>query len=293
MTILFFKRAVEDFRNNRLLNIITLLTISLSILIVSAFILFFINTNEIMNFWKKGLRVMAYLKPELTGSPLTDLTRRIQSISGVETVRFISKEEAFDQLKAQMRRQASLFDNLGENPLPDAFEIRMNAATQTWDKVEYLAAEIEALEEVQEVEYGQRWLGRYTRIFNLFKLTGYAMCGIFFMAAVFIVANTIRLVIYSRRDEIEIMRLVGAAEGFIKVPFYLQGLLQGALGAGIGLAILFFAYLAIVSNIEQGWFSGLFQIRFLSPLMSGAIILLSMLVGWFGSYLSLKQYLKI
>jgi cell division transport system permease protein len=293
MTILFFKRAVEDFRNNRLLNIITLLTISLSILIVSAFILFFINTNEIMNFWKKGLRVMAYLKPELTGSPLTDLTRRIQSISGVETVRFISKEEAFDQLKAQMRRQASLFDNLGENPLPDAFEIRMNAATQTWDKVEYLAAEIEALEEVQEVEYGQRWLGRYTRIFNLFKLTGYAMCGIFFMAAVFIVANTIRLVIYSRRDEIEIMRLVGAAEGFIKVPFYLQGLLQGALGAGIGLAILFFAYLAIVSNIDQGWFSGLFQIRFLSPLMSGAIILLSMLVGWFGSYLSLKQYLKI
>ncbi len=66
MTTLFFKRAVEDFRNNRLLNIITLLTISLSILIVSAFILFFINTNEIMNFWKKGLRVMAYLKPELS-----------------------------------------------------------------------------------------------------------------------------------------------------------------------------------------------------------------------------------
>ena len=292
MTILFFKRAVEDFRNNRLLNIITLLTISLSILIVSAFILFFTNTNEIMNFWKKGLRVMAYLKPELPGSQLTDLTRRIQSISGVETVRFVSKKEAFTQLKAQMKRQASLFDNLTENPLPDAFEIRMNAATQTWDKVEFLAAEIEALDEVQEVEYGQRWLGRYTHILNLFRLTGYAMCSIFFMAAVFIVANTIRLVIYSRRDEIEIMRLVGAAERFIKVPFYFQGLLQGALGASIGLAVLFSGYLVIVSNIEQGWFSGLFQIRFLSPLMSGVIILMSMLVGWFGSYLSLKQYLK-
>jgi cell division transport system permease protein len=292
MTILFFKRAVEDFRNNRLLNIITLLTISLSILIVSAFILFFINTNEIMNFWKKGLRIMAYLKPELPGSPPPDLTRQIQSISGVETVRFISKNEAFTRLRAQMKRQASLFDNLDENPLPDAFEIRLNAATQTWDKVEYLAAQIEALNEVEEVEYGQRWLGRYTHLFNLFKLTGYAMCGIFFMAAVFIVANTIRLVIYSRRDEIEIMRLVGAAERFIKIPFYFQGLIQGALGAGIGLTVLFFAYLAIVANIEQGWFSGLFQIRFLSPLMSGAIILLSMLVGWMGSYLSLKQYLK-
>ena len=293
MAILFFKRAVEDFRNNRLLNIITLLTISLSILIVSAFILFFINTNEIMNFWKKGLRVMAYLKPELSNSKLPDLTRRIQSISGVKNVRFVSKKEAFTQLKAQMKRQASLFDNLVENPLPDAFEIQMNAATQTWDKVEFLAAKIEALDEVQEVEYGQRWLGRYTHIFNLFKLTGYAMCGIFIMAAVFIMANTIRLVIYSRRDEIEIMRLVGAAERFIKVPFYFQGLLQGALGASIGLAVLFFAYLVIASNIEQGLFSGLFQIRFLSPLMLGVIILLSMLVGWFGSYLSLKQYLKV
>jgi cell division transport system permease protein len=292
MMILFFKRALEDFRNNRLLNIITLLTISLSILIVSAFILFFTNTSDIMNFWKKGLRVMAYLKPELSGSQLKDLTRRIQSISGVESVRFVSKEEAFNQLKAQMKRQASLFDNLAENPLPDTFEIRMNAATQTWDKVEFLAAEIEALDEVEEVEYGQRWLSRYTHIFNLFKLTGYAMCGIFFMAAVFIVANTIRLVIYSRKDEIEIMRLVGAAERFIKIPFYFQGLLQGALGAGIGLAVLFFGYLLIVSNIEQGWFSGNFQIQFLSPLVSGTIILLSMLVGWFGSYLSLKQYLK-
>jgi cell division transport system permease protein len=245
-----------------------------------------------MNFWKKGLRIMAYLKPELPASPLKDLTRRIQSISGVESVRFVSKKEAFNQLKAQMKRQASLFDNLAENPLPDAFEIRMNAATQTWDKVEFLAAEIEALEEVEEVEYGQRWLNRYTRIFNLFKLTGYAMCGIFFMAAVFIVANTIRLVIYSRKDEIEIMRLVGAAERFIKFPFYFQGLLQGAFGATIGLAALFFAYLVIVSNIEQGWFSGLFQIRFLSPFVSVTIILISMLVGWLGSYLSLKQYLK-
>jgi len=293
MTILFFRRTVEDFRNNRLLNVITLLTISLSILIVCAFVLFFINTTEIMNSWKKGLRIMAYLKPELSDASLTDLIRRIQSISGVEKVRFVSKKEAFAQLKEQMKRQASLFDNLAENPLPDAFEIQMNAADQSWDKVEWVAAKIEALDEVSEVEYGQRWLGRYTHIFNLFKLTGYAMCGIFFMASVFIVANTIRLVIYSRRDEIEIMRLVGAEERFIKVPFYFQGLLQGALGAGIGLSILFVAYLVIASNIEQGFFSGLFHIRFLSPLSSGAVILLSMLIGWFGSYLSLKQHLKV
>ncbi|MGD2186396.1 MAG: permease-like cell division protein FtsX [Desulfobacterales bacterium] len=292
MKILFFKRAIEDFHNNRLLNVVTLFTVSLSILIVSAFILFFINTNEILNFWKQGLRAMAYLKADIPASELLDLRRQIQAMSGVESVIFISKEDAYDQLKAQMKRQASLFDSLDKNPLPDAFEIRMSTVTQSWEKVELLATQIESLAEVEEVEYGQKWLGRFTQIFDLFTLTGYAMCTIFFMAAVFIMANTIRLVIYSRRDEIEIMRLVGAAERFIKMPFYIQGLLQGALGACIGLAILFVAYLFMASNIEGGFLSGLFNIQFLSPLILGIIILISMLVGWLGSYLSLKQFLK-
>ena len=175
MIILFFRRAIEDFRNNRLLNIITLLTISLSILIASAFILFFINTSEIMNFWKKGLRVMAYLKADVPRSDLPNLKQQIQAMAGVENVRFISKEEALEQLKSQMQRQASLFENLDKNPLPDGFEIRISAANQSWEKVESLAARIESLDEVEEVEYGQKWFGHFTQLFELFTVTGYAM----------------------------------------------------------------------------------------------------------------------
>jgi cell division transport system permease protein len=293
MLILFFRRAVEDFRNNRLLNIVTLLTISLSILIASAFILFFINTSEIMNFWKKGLRIMAYLKADVPRSELSNIKQQIQAMDGVESLRFISKEDALNQLKAQMQRQASLFDNLDKNPLPDGFEIEISPANQSWEKIEALAAQIESLDAVEEVEYGQKWFGHFTQLFELFTITGYAMCAIFVMAAVFIMANTIRLVIYSRRDEIEIMRLVGAAERFIKIPFYIQGALQGALGAGIGLIVLFAVFVFLVSNIKQGFFSGFFNIRFLSPLIAGAILLTSALAGWLGSYISLKQYLKV
>ena len=293
MLILFFRRAVEDFRNNRLLNIVTLLTISLSILIASAFILFFINTSEIMNFWKKGLRIMAYLKADVPRSELSNIKQQIQAMDGVESLRFISKEDALNQLKTQMQRQASLFDNLDKNPLPDGFEIEISPANQSWEKIEALAAQIESLDAVEEVEYGQKWFGHFTQLFELFTITGYAMCAIFVMAAVFIMANTIRLVIYSRRDEIEIMRLVGAAERFIKIPFYIQGALQGALGAGIGLIVLFAVFVFLVSNIKQGFFSGFFNIRFLSPLIAGAILLTSALAGWLGSYISLKQYLKV
>ena len=137
MIILFFRRAIEDFRNNRLLNVVTLLTISLSILIASAFILFFINTSEIMNLWKKGLRVMAYLKADVPGTEVSRLKQHIEAMEGVESLRFISKEDALNQLKAQMQRQASLFENLDKNPLPDGFEIRINPADQRWEKVEF------------------------------------------------------------------------------------------------------------------------------------------------------------
>lgn len=290
--ILKYKRAIQDILDHRFLNVVTIITIAISILIVSAFALFFVNANEIINSWKKGIRIMAYLKPDAPEIKIPELKQKIQHIGGIQDVRFISKNEAFQQLKKQMRRQSSLFENLKENPLPDAFEIRLIASFQNQEKVEMLATRLESLPQIDEVEYGQRWLGRFTNFFNLFRLTGYAMGGLFFMAALLIVANTIRLVLYSRREEIEIMRLVGATDSFIKAPFYIQGLIQGAFGGIIGLAALFVTFMFISSSVKQGLSPGLFTTRFLSPGAFCGIILGSTFVGWIGCYLSLKQFLK-
>jgi cell division transport system permease protein len=292
MMILFLKRAIDDILQNRFLNLVTIITISLAILIASAFILFFVNTSDIINSWKKGLRIMAYIEPGIHNVDLTGLERTVQSLEGVHTLRFISKQEALERLKVQMKHQSSLFENLSENPLPDSFEIRMTASIGSWQKIESLAAQIESLALIEEVEYGQRWIGRFVRIISLFRLAGYAMGALFFMATVFIVANTIRLVIYSRREEVEIMRLVGATDRFIKMPFYIEGLIQGGLGASIGLALLFISFFFISSNIEQGFSPGLVHLQFLSPPTIGGILLGSMLVGWLGCYISLKQFLK-
>ena len=271
---------------------ITIITISLSILIASAFTLFFVNTSEIINSWKKGLRIMAYLKPGINNDGLKDVKLAIQALDDVENLQFISKQEALSRLKAQMEHQSSLFENLTQNPLPDSIEIRMTATNESWQKIDSLAAQVEALPQIEEVEYGQQWVGRFAHIICLFRLAGYAMGTLFFMATIFIVANTIRLVIYSRREEVEIMRLVGATDNFIRIPFYFEGLIQGALGAIIGLVMLYIAYIFISSSVEKEFFPGLFRFHFLSPTLLSATLLVSMLVGWLGCFISLKQFLK-
>jgi len=291
--ILHYKRAIQDILDHKFLNAVTIITIAISILIVSAFALFFINASDIMNAWKKGIRIMAYLRPDIPHTKILELKLKVQELYGVQNVRFISKDEAMQMLEDQMKRQASLFANLKENPLPDAFEIQMIAASQNQEKIETLATRLESMPEIDDVEYGQRWLERFTNIFNLFRLTGFALGGLFFIAAVFIIANTIRLVLYTRRDEVEIMRLVGAADSFIKAPFYITGIIQGALGGILGLAVLFVTFVMVSSNVEQGLSPDLFTIRFLPVSAFGAILLGSMLVGWFGCYLSLKQFLKL
>ena len=289
---LYLKRAIQDIRQNRFLNAVTIITIALSILIVSSFALFFINTSDLMNTWREGVRIMVYLMPDTPAAEIPGLQKKLLGMYGVQDVLFISRDDALKQLRGQMRRQSALLENLKENPLPDGFEVRMIDASRDWEKIEKLAERIEDLPQVEEVEYGRKWLGRFTNIFNLFTLAGYGLGVLFFVAAVFFVANTIRLVLYTRRDEIEIMRLVGAEDRFIKTPFYIEGIIQGALGGIIGLLLIFIVFLVISSNVAEDFTAGLFQIRFLPLHILFSIIFSSMIVGWLGCFVSLKQFLK-
>jgi cell division transport system permease protein len=286
------RRALQDMRSNRMLSLVTISTFALSILIVSAAMLFFVNMGDIMDGWRQGIRIMAYLQEGLNATDRSTLKVRMESLYGVQQADFVPKDQALARLRTQMGRQTSILDNLDSNPLPDAFEIQMIAASQSWDKVEQLAMALEKLEGVSEVEYGQRWIKRIINIFNLFQLTGTVMGALFFMAAIFIVGNTVRLVLYSRREEVEIMRLVGATEQFILAPFYFQSLIQAALGGIIGLAALFMMYMLIQSRITTDMATAFFQPRFLSPLTMLGIVGCGMLVGWLGCHLSVKQYVK-
>jgi len=288
----FLKKALADIRSNRFLNFITIITISLSILIVSVFLLFFENTSRMIESWNQGGRVMIYLKNDFTMEMLPDLKEKINAVGETEVMIYIPKTYALEKLKKNMSSQSAFLNTLKDNPLPDALDIRMKA-NSSFEKIETFAQSIKAIETVEDVEYGQGWLGKFLKIFNLFKITGYAMCSLFFLIALFITANTVRLAFYSRQLEVEIMRLVGATETFIKAPFYLEGILQGFFGGIIGLAALLISYLVVAPGVTQNLASYIyFDIRFLSVQMILLIIFGSTFLGWFGCYLSLKKILK-
>lgn len=288
----FFKRAINDLRENQFLAAITVVTIALSILIASAFALFFINAGELLTQWQKGIRMMVYLKPGVSEPARLDTKFRIQGIAGVQEAAYISKEEAMERLKGQMPHHSALLENLKENPLPDAFEVTLEAGARDSAQLQFLSERIQALEPVEEVEYGQQWIQRFSSVINLFSIAGYGIGALFFMATVFIVANTIRLVLYSRRDEIEIMRLVGATDRFIKIPFYLEGMIQGALGTTIGLVALYIGYFSLSSHFQPSLASGLLTLRFFPVLVCVSIVAGGTVVGWLGCWISLKQFMK-
>jgi len=292
MIRIYIKRAIEDIRNNRMITLVTIVTIALSVLIVSSFALFYANIGKMLSTWQEGIRIIAYLKADATEAQIAEFQQLLSQIPDIDRIQFIPKDEALAQLKEQMKHQESLLTHLRGNPLPDSFEVSARSQEGNWDKMEVLASRIKSFDLVEDVEYGQKWLQRIAQMVELFRLAGYGMGAVFLIAGVFIVANTIRLVLYSRKEEIEIMRLVGAANDFIQAPFYLQGLILGGLGGVGGVMILMAAYLTITAKLHQTMIFGFIHLSFLSPPVCLSIVLASMLVGWFGCFLSLRQFLK-
>jgi len=285
-------RALRDINDNRFLNGVAVLTVALSVLIAGAFLLIWTNLNHWVTASESNIRMMVYLKDAATEAQGQDTAHRIQALDGVRNTRFISRSQALSALRSQLKHQASLLDGLGENPLPDSLEVELKNAAVRLNQIESIADQITRMPAVESVEYGQQWMARFASLMNLFRFSCMILGGIFLVASGLIVANTARLVLYSRRDEVEIMRLVGATDWFIKAPFYIEGLIQGVSGAGIGLSAIYAAYLFMSSKLTSDLASGFWQIRFLSTESIGIIIGCSMGIGLIGCFLSMKQFFR-
>ena len=180
MLIFAARRALADIVNNKFLYIISIVTIALSVFIVSAFSLFFNNATDFLDAWQKGIRIITYLDDNVTETRRAGLKENIQKLNGVSSIEFISKDDAFHDLRQKIGRQSSLLDGLDKNPLPDSFEITLADSFRGLEDIEKLAQAIGSLPYVADVEYAQKWIYRFNGIYNLFKVTGLVLVSIFF-----------------------------------------------------------------------------------------------------------------
>lgn len=290
--VLYLKRAFSDILSNGFLNSITILTIAFSIFVLGVFILFFENAERFIDSWNQEGRMMAYLDDDFDPQKnLLDLKTALINLDRIQSVDFISKAEGLENLKNTMKSRAFLFDGLDENPLPDAFLITLKPVSENTELKEF-AVQIMQMPFVQDVEYGEAWLDRFKGILKLFRSIGYIMICVFCVLTFFIISNTIRLSLYSRQEEVEIMRLVGATDRFIAVPFYVEGVIQGTCGGILSLGFLFILYAFVSPYIVEGNSFMIFNVKFLTLKNLLLILFSSSFLGLLGCYVSLRYFLK-
>jgi len=286
--------ALVNIRRSGWSGMVSIGTIAFSFVIVGIFLIITSNLGALVNEWKEQFQVTVFLEDGITAEQLSLLKKRIQSERAVKAMTYTSKEEALQSFKREMKGQESLLEGLGENPIPASLQLGIHHDYQTPEALRQFTVSLSRLEGVEDVQYGQEWVDRLTVAVRMLRLLGLSVGLALGAASLLIVSNTIRLAVYARAEEIEIMQLVGATRLHIRAPFLLEGMIQGGLGAAMALLLLFGAYRATLWQLQltPGQIFGMGVGSFLDPRWAGAMLLAGSGVGAFGSFISVGRFLR-
>jgi len=278
-------------RRNLTVHILSLGTIVACLLILGAFLLLFGNLNNWLRQWGSALSMSIYLKDGTSAYKRDKIDSFIRALPGARIRRFISKEEAMHDLKAALGEEAGFLERLAHNPLPASYEVIFENAGTDDIHPEEIKEQLLALDGVEDVQHSRQWLKRLEGLLQVVRLMGYIIGGLLCLCVVFIVTNTIKLTIYSRRDEIEILKLVGATDWFVKLPFLLEGMIQGILGGGVAIVSLFLIYLAFSS--KEIYLIGPAPLEFIFLPVEYMVLAfsLSMVLGILGSFIAIGRFI--
>lgn len=290
----FFTRALINIRQNIFVNVVTVGTITLALLIVSLFLLVFVNLENAAASWSERVQVTVYFDRELSGQEQSSLRNSILALPGSSRVSYISRDEAFKRFKSRLRGQETLLEGVPSEVLPTSFEISLKSSQRDSAGVEAFVTSLRQLPGIYEVQYGEEWVRRFNSFLNFARLVGALLGGFLVVAVVFIVSNTIKLTIYARRDELEVMSLVGATRFFIKAPFLIEGIIQGAVGSLLALLLLLGLYEVFLHNAGSFLtFNPTSGLSFLPMEYGGGIVMAGIFLGFLGSLTSLKRFINI
>jgi cell division transport system permease protein len=291
----FLNEAFQNLWANRLNNLVSIAIISFSLFTLGLFLLTAENLRTLIAHWAENVQVNVFLERNTSASSASQLESMIKASPFVARYQYVSSEEALRRFHNYYPEMKGITEELDANPFPPSYEVSIRKEFQNQATVRQFVAQLRDQQFVQDVEYDQEWIDRVQFAVRFLKTVGFVFGGILMLTATFSISNVIKLMVMSRRDEIEIMRLVGATNSFIKGPFVTEGILHGLVGGSVGILILFGVYAFIASRISalNAPFFTISQLQFLSPQMMLAIAGGGMTVGFFGSLFSLGKLLKI
>ncbi len=287
----FIREAVSSLRHNGLMSIASISTVALSLLILGIFLVMVLNLNHIASTLETQVQITVYLEDGLSDRDMREIGTRITKFSGVTQVMFVDKDQAMAKFKDRLGEQQGLLTALGDtNPLPNSFEVKV-------DKPEYVKPVAQAagqLKGVETAKYGQEVIEQLFSLTRMIRIFGLVLIVFLALAALFIIANTIRITVFARRKEIGIMKYVGATDWFIRLPFMIEGMILGFGGALCAVLVLSQTYSALTEKVYE-------SLAFLPlipkyPFLHNISIILLVVgtaIGALGSTISLRRFMRV
>lgn len=279
------KESVSGFKRAKLASIASIVTITISLLLIGIFLIISTNTSRIVDLIRSAVELEAFLEEPISNSKLNEIKISILSIDGVDSVKFISKDDAAKIFKEDFGEDVQ--NVLGFNPLPPSFKIYIKKDYKNLEQSTTIYNKIKSISGIEEVAFRKdviEFLDKRTKTINTIGLILGIVIG---LSAVFLISNTIRLAIYSKRKIIQTMKLVGATKWFIRLPFLLEGIIQGLIG-GIISSIILYCFISTISNYIT---TDLSQYIFVDMFIYIFLILAGVILGFFGSIISVSRFI--
>ena len=275
-------------------QVLTLMTISLSVLIFSFFYLIYTNVLHIGSQFEDDLRLIVYLDEE-PGKAMQDQYRdKILKFDKVEKIVFVSSREAFKRFSNQLKQDRDILQDMPEDFLPPSIEIYPIRSLDTLTKIKRFSNYLQTLPGILKVQYGKQWIDRFYTFIQLLRIVVILSGVLLILTTTFTVGHTIRLTLMNRRKELELLRLLGASDHYIRLPFFFEGALQGLTGSALGLTALYLLFNWVKLRFEISASFELFHHPTFFPLPTLIMIIaISTLLCGCGSFSSTSKFLRL
>lgn len=287
----YFKQAFKSMRRNFWMSVAAISTVAIAAFLVGIFALLVINVNFMATKLERDIEVVAFVEVDVPRAEVLELEKQIKALPGIASVILVPKEKGLEQMYARYGRDRDLLGALGgDNPLPDYFVVKAREP----ERVGRIAGQLAQIPQIYKVDYGQQEVERLFQVLGWVRWVGSALIMLLVGAAVFLIATTVRLTVFARQRELQIMKLVGAGDWFIRWPFFLEGFFLGAFGAGLACVIIYFGYFSLLEQVSP-------NISFLT-LVDDPVVVYQVLwrllvggagVGAIGSIISMRRFLKV